>query len=107
MVERVLRRAGYTVISASSGPDALERARAHCGSIDLLLTDVVMPGMTGQELIRELTAERPQLQVVFMSGYHQGAPIDPRRFVAKPFERATLLTTVAEVLENRPTDQPQ
>jgi len=61
----------------------------------------VMPGMTGQELIRELSAERPGLQVVFMSGYHQGAPIDPRRFVAKPFDRATLLSTVADVLANR------
>jgi signal transduction histidine kinase/CheY-like chemotaxis protein len=107
MVERVLRRGGYSVITAASGPDALERARAYSGSIDLLLTDVVMPGMTGQELIRELTADRPRLQVVFMSGYHQGAPIDPRRFVAKPFERATLLTTVAEVLASRPTDHPQ
>jgi signal transduction histidine kinase/CheY-like chemotaxis protein len=106
MVERVLRRAGYNVITAASGPDALVRARAFSGSIDLLLTDVVMPGMTGQELIRELNADRPRLQVVFMSGYHQGAPIDPRRFVAKPFERAVLLSTVADILANRPTDQP-
>jgi CheY-like chemotaxis protein len=101
MVERVLRRAGYTVLTAISGPDALVRARAYTGVIDLLLTDVVMPGMTGQELIRELSADRPQLQVIFMSGYHQGSPIDPRQFVAKPFERATLLGTVAEMLANR------
>jgi CheY-like chemotaxis protein len=101
MVERVLRRAGYTVLTASSGPDALSRARGHAGAIDLLLTDVVMPGMTGQELIRELNTDRPRMQVVFMSGYHQGAPIDPRRFVAKPFERATLLATVADILGNR------
>src|SRR5439155_4998122 len=64
MVERVLRRAGYTVLTAASGPDALDRARDHTGPIDLLLTDVVMPGMTGQELIRALTADRPRLQVV-------------------------------------------
>ncbi|HEX3762349.1 MAG TPA: ATP-binding protein [Kofleriaceae bacterium] len=101
MVERALRRASYKVMTATSGPDALARARAYPGEIDLLLTDVVMPGMTGQELIRELSAERPGLQVVFMSGYHQGAPIDPRRFVAKPFDRATLLSTVADVLGNR------
>jgi signal transduction histidine kinase len=104
MVDRALRRAGYTVVTAISGPDALARARAYPGEIDLLVTDVVMPGMTGQELIRELAIERPRLQVVFMSGYHQGAPIDPRRFVAKPFDRATLLTTVAEALAQRPTD---
>ncbi|HSR98673.1 MAG TPA: ATP-binding protein, partial [Kofleriaceae bacterium] len=101
MVERVLRRAGYTVITASSGPDAMARARGYAGAIDLLLTDVVMPGMTGQELIRELNTDRPRMQVVFMSGYHQGAPIDPRRFVAKPFERATLLATVADILGSR------
>jgi signal transduction histidine kinase/ActR/RegA family two-component response regulator len=104
MVERALRRASYTVMTATSGPDALARARAFPGEIDLLLTDVVMPGMTGQELLRELSAERPRLQVVFMSGYHQGAPIDARRFVAKPFDRATLLNTVADILANRPAD---
>jgi len=97
MVERMLRRAGYTVLVASSGPDALSRARNHAGEIDLLLTDMVMPGMTGQELHRELSLER-RLQVVFMSGFHQGIPIDPRRFVTKPFDRATLLNTVADVL---------
>jgi signal transduction histidine kinase/CheY-like chemotaxis protein len=102
MVERVLRRAGYTVMMATSGPDALARARAHPGEIDLLLTDIVMPGMTGQDLMRELVVERPRLQVVFMSGYHPGAPIDPRRFVAKPFDRDTLLGAVADILANRP-----
>ncbi|TMQ23872.1 MAG: response regulator [Deltaproteobacteria bacterium] len=98
MVERVLRRADYTVLTATSGPEALTRARGHAGDIDLLLTDIVMPGMTGQELVRELAAERPGLQVVFMSGFHQGAPIDSRQFVAKPFDRATLLAKVADVL---------
>jgi len=106
MVERALRRASYTVITASSGPEALTRARAHAGVIDLLLTDMVMPGMTGQDLLRELSAERPRLEVVFMSGYHQGAPIDPRRFVAKPFDRDTLLGAVADVLANHPGDVP-
>jgi signal transduction histidine kinase len=103
MVERVLRRAGYTVMTATSGNDALARARAHTGEIDLLLTDMVMPGMTGQELIRALTVERPKLQVVFMSGYHPGVPIDPRRFVAKPFDRDTLLGAVSDILINRPS----
>jgi CheY-like chemotaxis protein/anti-sigma regulatory factor (Ser/Thr protein kinase) len=101
MVERALRRASYTVMTAASGPEALVRARAYAGAIDLLITDMVMPGMTGQDLLRELSAERPGLQVVFMSGYHQGAPVDPRRFVAKPFDRATLLSAVAEALAGR------
>ena len=104
MVERALRRASYTVMTAASGREALVRARAYAGAIDLLVTDMVMPGMTGQDLLRELSAERPGLQVVFMSGYHQGAPVDPRRFVAKPFDRATLLSAVAEALAGRETD---
>jgi signal transduction histidine kinase/CheY-like chemotaxis protein len=104
LIERVLTRAGYAVVSATSGPDALARARAYPGAIDLLLTDVVMPGMTGQELIRDLVAERPHLQVVFMSGYPQGAPIDPRHFVAKPFDRTMLLGKIADVLAHRPGD---
>ncbi|HEY0484092.1 MAG TPA: ATP-binding protein [Kofleriaceae bacterium] len=106
MVERVLRRGGYTVLTATCGPDALARARAYHGEIDLLLTDIVMPGMTGQDIVRELAAERPRLQVVFMSGYHQGAPIESRRFVAKPFDPATLLGRVADILADRPGDDP-
>jgi signal transduction histidine kinase/CheY-like chemotaxis protein len=104
MVDRVLRRAGYTVMTATSGTDALDRARSHSGDIDLLLTDIVMPGMTGQDLMRELLVDRPRLQVVFMSGYHPGMPIDARRFVAKPFDRDTLLGTVAEVLASRASE---
>jgi signal transduction histidine kinase len=100
MVERVLRKAGYTVVIATHGAEALAVARAFAGEIDLLLTDMVMPGMTGQELLRALSVDRPRLQVVFMSGYHPGAPIDPRHFVAKPFDRETLLGAVADVLAN-------
>jgi YesN/AraC family two-component response regulator len=87
---------------AASGSDGLAVARAHPGEIDLVLTDMVMPGMSGQDLVRALSADRPRLEVVFMSGYHPGAPIDPRRFVAKPFEREVLLATVADILASRP-----
>jgi signal transduction histidine kinase/CheY-like chemotaxis protein len=101
-VERILGLAGYTVVTATSGPDALARARAYPGAIDLLLTDMVMPGMTGQDLLRDLATDRPHLEVVFMSGYPQGGPIDPRRFLSKPFDRDLLLHTIAGVLANRP-----
>jgi two-component system cell cycle sensor histidine kinase/response regulator CckA len=101
-VERMLRRAGYTVLAAGSGNDAIALAGRHPGPIDLLLTDMVMPGMPGQQLLRDLTATRPALEVVFMSGFFPGAPIDPRRFVAKPFDRDTLLAAVADVLASRP-----
>ncbi len=98
MVERMLRRAGYQTLAAASGTDALAQAAQLTGDIDLLVTDMVMPGMTGQDLWRELSAARPRLQVVFMSGFHPGAPIDPRRFVAKPFDRDTLLAAIADAL---------
>jgi two-component system, cell cycle sensor histidine kinase and response regulator CckA len=102
MVERVLRRAGYAVIVGTSAAEGLALARAHAGEIDLLVTDMVMPGMGGQDLARELMIERPHLEVVFMSGFHRGAPIEARRFVAKPFDRETLVNTVASVLASRP-----
>jgi two-component system, cell cycle sensor histidine kinase and response regulator CckA len=104
MVERVLRRAKYTVMTAASGPEALALVRAYPRDIDLLLTDMVMPGMTGQDLLRELATMRPQLQAVFMSGYNPGAPIDPRRFVSKPFDRSTLLHVVADALTDHADD---
>jgi CheY-like chemotaxis protein len=101
-IERMLGLAGYTVVTATSGPDALARARGFPGEIDLLLTDLVMPGMTGQDLARELAALRPRLEVVFMSGYPQGGTIDPRRFLAKPFERDVLVGMIAGIFANRP-----
>jgi len=106
LVERVLRREGYAVLVATSGNEGLALARAHAGTIDLLLTDMVMPGMSGQDLVRALTAELPLLEVVYMSGYHPGAPIEPRRFVAKPFDRETLLNTVADILASRAAASP-
>jgi signal transduction histidine kinase/CheY-like chemotaxis protein len=107
-IERMLVLAGYTVVTATSGPDALARARGLPRKIDLLLTDLVMPGMTGQELARELTIEHPRLEVVFMSGYPQGGTIDPRRFLAKPFERDVLVGMVAGIFANRPVaDAPR
>jgi signal transduction histidine kinase/ActR/RegA family two-component response regulator len=106
MVERILRRAGYAALSAASGGEALELVRHHDGHIDLVVTDMVMPGMPGQALARELLALRPGLEIVFMSGFHPGAPLDPRRFVAKPFDRDTLLAVIADVLANRAAPEP-
>ncbi len=75
---RILSRSGYTVIEAANATDALEIARRHPGTIDLLLTDVVMPGLSGKELAVEVLSRRPAIKVLFMSGYsenvivHQG-----------------------------------
>ena len=104
LLERVLGREGYTVLAAENGRAALERARAHAGEIDLLLTDVVMPVMGGHQLAKELLAARPGLRVLYMSGYaenvivHQGV-LDPGVvLIEKPLSPAVVLRRVAEML---------
>jgi hypothetical protein len=105
---RVLTRAGYRVIDASSGAEALQRAKEHAGPIDLLLTDLVMPGMSGRELAQRLRAERPGLHVLFMSGYDQGAHqrdiVQP--FLPKPFNHEELLASVVDAIGRRKSREP-
>ncbi len=96
--ERMLRRSGYEVLSAGSGAEALMVARAHPGAIDLLLTDMVMPGLSGQDLASALLVERPATRVLFVSGYHQQAQERGHPFLAKPFDRAALLDKIHDAL---------
>jgi hypothetical protein len=100
--ERILRSAGYAVISASSGNNALAYAREHIGAIDLLLTDIVMPGLSGRDLAREIVAMKATSRVMFLSGYHQHAPIGDWQFLSKPFGRVVLLDKVRSVLDSEP-----
>ena len=99
-----LESGGYRVIEAKDGKEAIRLAAQHRGKIQLLVTDMVMPGMTGQELAVQLQAEHPGLCVVFMSGYSEHAATemtnaDPSvRLLTKPFSRAALLRTVGEIL---------
>jgi PAS domain S-box-containing protein len=96
----MLRRSGYTVLEASDGLEAERVAAGHESEIDVLLTDIVMPGMRGPELATLLRAARPTLRVVYMSGFPDTAPLeDVERgeavFLAKPFLRAALLGAIA------------
>ena len=99
-----LEKAGYRVLEASQGQEALEVAGRHEGPIALLLTDVVMPEMGGPELARQLRQSLPGIRVLYFSGYAAGQ--DARQaagfdapFLAKPFRPATLVDKVREVLE--------
>ena len=104
-VRRILLAHGYRVLEASDGPSALHIAEHHEGKIDLLLTDVVMPGMNGGELARRLRRIRTGIRVVFMSGYSteavatHGVLSPGAAFLQKPFSVAELVGRLREVLD--------
>ncbi|GGQ80384.1 hybrid sensor histidine kinase/response regulator [Couchioplanes azureus] len=102
---RILSGAGYRVLAADGGAQALELARLHDGAIDLLLSDVVMPGMLGRDLADRLTGVRPDTKVLYMSDYAQPVlasqgTLDPgAALVEKPFTAEDLLTAVRKRLD--------
>ena len=107
LMKRVLQRAGFVVLVASDGDEALDLSRGYAGPIDLLVTDVIMPGMGGGELSRRLRQERPGLRVLHVSGYTAGALRqnealeDGAAFLQKPFTPRALVSRVVEVMGER------
>jgi CheY-like chemotaxis protein len=100
----ILRDCGYTVLEAGGGGEALAASDAHPGAVDLLLTDVVMPGMSGPAMADELRVRRPGVRVLFVSGYgtKATAPKGQRvNFLQKPFSAAELARRVRRVLDDR------
>ena len=100
VTRRILVAAGYSVLTAASGGEALQIWAGHKDEVSLLLTDVVMPGMNGRELADRLVAMSPKLKVAYMSGYtddaivHRGV-LDPgTHFIGNPFSSAALLGKV-------------
>jgi two-component system cell cycle sensor histidine kinase/response regulator CckA len=102
---RILSGAGYRVLSAECGPEALELAARHEGAIDLLVSDVIMPGMLGKDLAERLSTVRPETRVLYMSGYaqpvlHTHGTLDPGvALLEKPFTANDLLTAVRRRLD--------
>jgi len=100
-----LEKSGYHVLDAPNGNEALEVARRYGGVIHLLLSDVIMPGMSGPDLAVQLKRERPDARVIFVSGYtdaaleSHGLPNPEIVFVAKPFTRDEILRKVRELLD--------
>jgi CheY-like chemotaxis protein len=103
--QRTLERAGYAVRAAANGSEALELASRHSGTIDLLITDLVMPEMGGRQLARQLSSVRPALVVLYTSGYtaeamnQQAVLEEGDSFLGKPFTPDLLLRRVHEVLQ--------
>ena len=107
LITRVLERSGYRVLSAATGSAALETAAAHAGEIDLLIADLVMPGMSGRQVAERLASDFPGLATILISGYtadevvREGIDRGEYDFLPKPFDPATLSRRVAGVLEGR------
>ena len=105
LLEEVLKPLGYNVLSAASGEEALEKAASCQDKIDLLLTDVVLPGMKGQELARLIMARQPGVNVLFMSGFlcpsmaHSDSEQRFEGFIQKPFAPKSLLRKVRRLLD--------
>ena len=105
----ILESEGYTVLVASDGQEALRMCREYEGAVNLLVTDVVMPGMSGRQLVEQMAKSRPEMKVLYMSGYTDDAIVrhgmleTGMAFLQKPFTPDAAARKVREVLE---TEQP-
>jgi PAS domain S-box-containing protein len=104
LVRRILEAAGYSVIEARHGPEALSLCDAHAGAIDLVLTDVVLPGMSGRDVALRVRERRPDAKLLYMSGYtddiivRHGALEPGTHFIQKPFTAPQLTGKVRDLL---------
>jgi CheY-like chemotaxis protein len=108
MTRTILEMNGYHVLEASSGDEALATYKQHEGRIDLVITDVVMPQMSGRELAQSLEALRPGIKVLYVSGYTDDAIVrhglldEGIAFIQKPFTPEAFSRKVREVLDAAP-----
>lgn len=112
LVVRILGRRGYHLLEASDGAAALQLSDDYTGTIDLLLTDIVMPIMSGPELVEQFAPRRPEAKVIFMSGYaegdafEEGLPESGATFIQKPFAPNDLADKVRAVLDGAEERSP-
>ena len=105
LASMMLESLGYQVLVADSADDCIEKVRGFRGRIDLLLSDVIMPKMNGRELYTRLKDLRPDLKVLYMSGYsrnvigNQGLVADDIPFIEKPFSMKALAAKIRSVID--------
>jgi CheY-like chemotaxis protein len=105
LIARMLERQGYKVLTAGNAREAIEVSASHSERIAMLLTDVVMPQMSGHQLAEELERSRPDMKVLYLSGYtentvvHHGVLDAGVEFLAKPFSQETLAQKIREILD--------
>jgi DNA-binding NtrC family response regulator len=103
-VRRTLQSSGYNVVEAGNAGDAVRLAEEYGETIDFLITDLIMPETSGRDLAQTISALRPGIKVLYMSGYsdntvlHHGMVTSDMEFIAKPFTRDKLLEKVRQVL---------
>jgi CheY-like chemotaxis protein len=104
-IHEELEKLGYNLLEAADGADALVIAELHRGNIDILVTDVVMPRVDGPELVKALVALRPDVKVLYISGYPEAflrqstsLPSDDN-YLQKPFDISTLIARITELLD--------
>jgi CheY-like chemotaxis protein len=106
LVREILEGSGYRVLIARDGTEALEIASGHAGPIHLMVTDVIMPGVSGREAADAIRQTRPEMKVLYVSGYTDDAilrhgVLGSAAFLEKPFARDRLLREVRELLNSK------
>jgi PAS domain S-box-containing protein len=107
VIRDILARRGYQVLEGANGDEALSVLKTHQGEVHLLLTDVVMRGMSGRDLAEQLAATRPRLRILYMSGYtddtivHHGVLEAGMAFIQKPFTATVLLQKIRDLIDAR------
>jgi CheY-like chemotaxis protein len=107
LTRRFLELRGYRVLEAGNGPEALRISRGHNGTIHIMVTDVVMPKMSGREVALQLASERPQMKVLYMSGHTEESIVDHGvlrqgvEFLQKPFSQKELVRRVRNILDGK------
>jgi CheY-like chemotaxis protein len=108
MIATILRSKGYRVLQARDGADGVNLAGSHFASIDLIVTDVIMPRLNGPEAMRQIRLRRPNVKAIYITGYSDQVLTDEELFsnsltIEKPFQPDTLLAKIREILDH---DQP-
>ena len=108
LVQKILEDVDFTVLPANNAKEAIRIEATFAGTIDLLLSDVMMPGMSGPDLAKELKEQRPEMRIILMSAYPAGGLLvlnNGWHFIQKPFMPRALVARIKDVLQSKTPEQ--